>query len=171
MKHFSNPLISGRIGFYFFFAIAAILGNPGIGFAQEVQVDVSYDTVYSGNILAVRYSLENWQADMDQADYGEFEVAGGPQISSSMSISGGERKSSKSILIYLRPPTKPGEYFLPPLTFTGEGKKYTTKKTRILVVANPENIQQQPVFTNERPKPVSGPFKKSSPPRGERQRF
>src|SRR5680860_430113 len=65
--------------------------------AQQVNVAISYDTVYAGNDIAVQYSMENWQGELKNPDFGEFKVVGGPQMTSSRSYSGGQRHSSKSI--------------------------------------------------------------------------
>ena len=147
------------------------LGSGGMLFGQEVSIDVSYDTVFAENIVAVRYAMENWQGEMDQPEFGDFEVVGGPQISSSMSISGGKKTSSKTVIMFLKPPAVPGEYILPPITFRGEGKKYETKEKSIIVVANPENLRQEPVFDRPPPKTFDRQYKRSEPPRGKRQRF
>lgn len=151
--------------------LALYMGSSGVLFGQEVTVEVSYDTVYAGNIVAVRYSMENWQAEMDQPEFGEFEVAGGPQISSSMSISGGERSSSKTVIMLLRPPDLPGKYVLPSITFKGEDIVFETEEKTIIVVENSEGRRQDPVFENQPPKSFNRQYKRSDPPRGKRQRF
>lgn len=147
------------------------MGSSGALFGQEVSVEVSYDTVYAGNIVAARYTMENWQAEMDQPEFGEFEVAGGPQISSSMSISGGQRSSSKTVIMFLRPPELPGEYILPSITFKGEGKVFDTEEKTIIVVENSDGLRQEPVFDHQPSKTFNRQYKRADPPRGKRQRF
>lgn len=142
------------------------------GRAQEVAVQVSYDTVYLGNILAIRFSMENWRGDMVEPDFGDFTVAGGPQISSSMTYSGGERKSSKTIIFHLAPPEIPGIYQLPSITFKGEDSEFSTPEIPIVVKENPDGIEQNPAIDQNRPFLFDKQFDKfSEPVRGQRQRF
>lgn len=171
MKNYSQRLSSFDIGRVFYISILILSGFSGKIQGQEVKVEISYDTVYAGNILAVRYSMEDWQADIDNPDFGDFEVAGGPQVTSSMSYSGGERSSSRTIVYYLRPPDQVGTYHIPSIIFRGEEKQFTTQAKAISVVANPEDIQQDPVFENNRTSSLDTPFDRSKPPRGERKRF
>ena len=139
--------------------------------AQEVSVAVSYDTVYMGNVLAVQYSMENWQGDLKQPDFGDFEVVGGPQLSSSMSYSGGQRYSSTSITFYLKPPDTQGDYILPAQKFQGEGKEVMTVEKRIVVKDNPGRIQQNPVIKDTGSAKFDREYQRKVPERGQRQRF
>lgn len=146
-------------------------GSSGFLYSQEVEVEVSYDTIYVGNILGVRYTMSNWQADMDQPDFGDFEAVGGPQISSSMSIRGGQRSSSKTVTMFLRPPDRPGPYTLPPVLFKGENKEAQTKEIIVWVLENPDGIRQEPAFERKPPRAYDRQYQRSEPPRGKRQRF
>ncbi len=139
--------------------------------AQQIDVATSYDTVYAGNMLAVRYSMENWQADLAEPDFGKFEFVGGPQMTSSTSYVGGERSSSKSITFYLKPPEKAGVYNLPKQTFRGEGKEAVATEKSITVMTNPDGIQQNPAFEKNRPGVTNKPLRKKAPQRGQTQRF
>lgn len=139
--------------------------------AQEIDVTVSYDTVYAGNMLGVRYSMENWQADLSQPDFGKFEFAGGPQITSSTSIVGGERSSSKSITFYLKPPEEPGVYKLPAQIFRGEGKEVESPEKSITVLDNLDGIQQNPAIETGGAGMDNRLYRRKAPQRGQRQRF
>lgn len=147
------------------------IGTLEFAKAQKIDVATSYDTVYAGNMLAVRYSMENWQADLTEPDFGKFEFVGGPQITSSTSYMGGQRTSSKSITFYLKPPEEPGVYKLPQQTFRGEGKEAVASEKSITVMINPEGIQQNPSLEKIRPGATNPPFRKKAPQRGQKQRF
>lgn len=171
MKNFTYPFKMIQ-QWKFVITMAVILGCSSVGHSQEVAVQVSYDTVYLGNILAVRFSMENWRGDMVDPDFGDFTVAGGPRISSSMSYSGGERKSSKTIIFHLAPPENPGKYQLPPIIFKGENGEFSTPEIPIVVMENPNGIEQDPAIDQNRPYLIDKEFDKFSyPPRGQRQRF
>lgn len=140
-------------------------------YAQQVSVKVSYDTVYAGNVLAVQFVMENWDGDLQNPDFVPFERVGGPQITSSMSISGGERQSSKSLLYYLKPPEKPGKYTIPAQKLAGRSEVKETEKITIVVLENPENVKQNPVFKEKRRSSPWEQMRRKSPPRGNRQKF
>ncbi len=139
--------------------------------AQEVDVSVSYDTVYIGNVLGVQYSMEDWQGEVAQPDFGEFKIVGGPQISSSMSYSGGKRSSSTTILFYLKPPDQKGTYQLPSQIFRGGNEEASTEEKDITVLENPDHIEQNPAIEKKPPRAFNRQHQRESPPRGQRQRF
>ena len=142
-------------------------------FTQEVEVRVSYDTLYVGNVLAVQFHMEDWQGEIENPDFGDFPFVGGPQISSSTRISQGMRSSEKSILYYVKSPESPGTYVLPSQRLIGEGEEIYSKEVVIEVLSNPENIQQNPVISREDPRSRRSLFpERDRPPvRGERKRF
>lgn len=139
--------------------------------AQQVHVTVSYDTVYLGNVLGVQYSMEDWQGELVQPDFGEFEVVGGPQMNSSMSYSGGKRSSSKSILFYLKPPDQKGIYQLPSQRFQGEDEEASTEEIDIVVLGNSDGIEQNPAINKQPSRSFNKQYKRGAPQRGQRQRF
>lgn len=148
-----------------------LIGAVPILNAQEVKVEVSYDTVYAGNVVGIRYSVNNWQGELSNPEFGELDIVGGPQITSSMSYSGGRRSSSKTITYFLKPPARSGEYTIPEQTFRGEDKEVTTDNISITVLNNPDGIVQKPVIETKRPRTFNKQYKRSEPERGQRQRF
>lgn len=142
--------------------------------AQEVSVTASYDTVYAGNVLAVQYGMENWEGDLEDPDFGEWIIAGGPQISSSVAISQGQRSSKKTILFYLKPPEKPGVYEIPAQKFADKESEIHTEPLHITVSGNPDGIKQNPVIKNGNNQSANRnffPSRKQPPPRGEKRKF
>ncbi|GAA5221585.1 BatD family protein [Membranihabitans marinus] len=147
-----------------------LLCCTGSTIAQEVETEVSYDTVYMGNYLGLRYTIYNWEGQFADFDLGDFTIIAGPNTSSTMSISGNQRKSKKSYTFILNPPSEPGIYTIPSQKLEGEdGEKWTDEKI-ITILENPENIQQNPqIVSNNR-----FSFDRSTPTapkRGQRQKF
>lgn len=162
-----------RKNFHVIWFVIIFLCFAGWGHAQEVQVRVSYDTLYIGNVLAVQFQMENWQGDLENPDFGDFSLAGGPSISSSTRITQGQRSSEKSISFYVKSPESPGTYTLPSQKFTGEGEEVFSDEVVIEVVPNPENIRQNPVISQGtgRNGGAFSPGGKRPPVRGERKKF
>ncbi len=153
------------------FFVMGLLSYTQNGTAQEVQIILSYDTVYMGNVLGVQFTMKNWQGDLSNPDFGEFAVVGGPQISSSMSYSGGQRTSTKSILFYLKPPDRAGIYQLPEQSFQADGEEVITETQAITVLENPDQLEQNPAIKKQPSRSFNKEYKRSPPPRGQRQRF
>lgn len=163
MRIVTYGLTAGLAFFYSFFIEA-----------QEISVTTSYDTVYAGNVLAVQYGMENWEGNLEDPDFGEWIIAGGPQISSSVAISQGERSSKKTILIYLKPPENPGTYEIPAQKFTDKESEIRSKPLHIKVLDNPDGIKQNPVIKNGNNRSANRnffPSHKQPPPRGEKRKF
>lgn len=140
-------------------------------FAQEVQVQVSYDTLYIGNLLAIQFHMKDWEGEIKYADFGDFALAGGPQISSSVRVVQGERTSEKSLMYYLKSPDTPGTYTIPSQRLEGKEEEVYSDEITIVVVENPENIQQNPVIKKNDNQNRSNYGRRLPPTRGERKRF
>lgn len=150
--------------------IGVFIGCIASSIAQQVETEVSYDTVYMGNYLGLRYTIHNWEGQLRDLDFGEFTVVAGPNTSSSISISGNQRKSKMSYTFILNPPSEPGEYVIPSQRLEGEGEDKWTDEKNITILKNPKNIQQNPQivsnnrFSFDREVPAT-------PKRGQRQKF
>lgn len=143
-------------------------------YSQEIVSEVSYDTVYLGNYIGVKYTMYNWEGELTSIDFGEFDRLSGPNTSTSVSISGQNRRSIRSYSFILNPPDKPGVYTLPKQSLTlGEEERWTEELT-IVVLENPENIAQNP---NQFARQSSRfgfdelPAQPKPPIRGKRQKF
>jgi|GEM_PF-6910477 len=139
--------------------------------AQEVQVQISYDTLYIGNLLAVQFQMNDWEGEIKHPDFGDFALTGGPQISSSVRVVQGERSSEKTLLYYLKSPEAPGTYTIPSQRLEGGKEEVYSDEITIVVVENPENVQQNPVIKRSDIQNRKNFGRRLPPTRGERKRF
>jgi hypothetical protein len=128
--------------------IVAILALWVNGFAQEqavrFSVEVSTDSLLMDNPLQVSFTLENGAGNDFQAPlFNGFSVVSGPNVSSSMSIVNGAVTQSKRFTFLLMP-ERVGNFFIEPASVTVEGTVLETLPVEIIVVPNPDGIQQAP---------------------------
>lgn len=104
---------------------------------KSVTVEVSSDSVETGDVIELKYSLENLESKFSLPDLSAFEVISGPSVSTSMSIINGVRSQKASCTVYLQMDEK-GEFVIPGFELNeGENKfevpgitiKVTTKNT------------------------------------------
>lgn len=105
---------------------------------------VSQDSILLGNDFEVSYTLEQLEVIQFHApNFKDFDIVGGPNTSTSMSIVNGDVSRSTTYSYYLRP-RDTGEYELPTASVeTAEGI-IKSEVTFLGVVPNPEGIIQSP---------------------------
>ena len=104
----------------------------GVLLCQDIKVNAP-DQVVEGETFQISFTVNGADIqDMDISSFGGFEVVGGPNRSSSLSIVNGKRSSSTSISYYLMA-VKPGSYTMPPAIFTINNKKVVTQPIKISV--------------------------------------
>ena len=112
--------------------------------SPKLSVSVSSDTVLLGNYFELKFTVENVASTGFEApDLHEFNVVGGPNTSSSMSIVNGVVSQSASYTYYLEP-VDIGVYTIKPAYLTTGETALETPPIDILVVPNPEGIIQRP---------------------------
>lgn len=115
-------------------------------FGQEpvFTAEVSLDSVLLGNRLELTFKLENTQnGEIVPPDFEGFNLLGGPNYSSMMSMVNGTVTQSKSYT-YILEPKDIGNYFIPPVSVTVDDKVLETAPIEIIVLPNPDGIIQQP---------------------------
>lgn len=115
--------------------------------AQEASftLEVSNDTVLSGNYFIVKYKISNIKGEYIAPEFSEFEIVGGPMSNSMFSMVNGKTTQESSYTYYLRP-IKTGISTLEKAKLIiGEQILYT-EETDILTLENPENIIEKPVL-------------------------
>lgn len=128
-----------------FIALISILGLYSTN-AQDVKftVEVSTDSILFGNYLQVSFSIENGNAKNFVApDFQGFNIVGGPNQSSSMSMINGVTSQSMSYSYYLEPQEE-GQLFIEPANVEIDGNILETEPVEIKIVPNPEGIIQKP---------------------------
>ncbi|WP_236973709.1 BatD family protein [Membranihabitans maritimus] len=150
-----------------------IFTNLSILSGQSVSVEFSYDTVFLGNVVQLKYSMENFQGELESPDFGDFVVVSGPNVSTSVSISGGQRFSRKSVSFFLKPPDIEGTYTIPSQVFADGEEVITSVEKVIFVAENPDNIKQNPQIETKRSSPFihQPPSREQPPQRGKRRKF
>jgi hypothetical protein len=114
------------------FIVAGLLGNLSLSYCQTIEVSVP-SLVTEGESFTLEFTLNDGEIDDFDINYlGGFEVIGGPNRSSSLSIINGKR-SSKTSISYILLATQPGSVTIPSVTFTVRGKKIFTKPVTVTV--------------------------------------
>ena len=118
--------------------------------AQDAQnnvrffVETSSDSVLLGNYIEVTFKLENAKGNQFEAPaFVGFDIVGGPNQSSSISIVNGATTQSVAYSYYLQP-KEVGSYFIEPAFIEADGKTLGTEPIEILVADNPDGIIQSP---------------------------
>lgn len=111
--------------------------------AQEAifKVQLSSDTLYFGNALGLKYTIENTQGDFEPPQFDGFEIVGGPNVSSQFSMVNGEVSQSASYEYVLRP-FEIGTYLFPGASLKQGDNIMYSREVFIYVVENSEGIRQ-----------------------------
>ncbi len=120
--------------------------------AQEANfsVEISSDSVLMGHHLKVTFAIENGKAnDFSAPEFEGFSVVSGPNMSSSFSMINGDVSQSVSYTYYLTP-IEIGNYYIAPASVEVEDKILETQPLEVLVLPNPEGIQQGPMQEGSR---------------------
>ena len=76
----------------------------GSSFTQPtIKVEVSADTIATGEMVEVTYTIENGEGKFDAPDFSGLPLISGPNTSTSFMIINGEKSSSQSYSYILRP--------------------------------------------------------------------
>jgi hypothetical protein len=151
----------------------SLLFSTGFCLAQppKFTVSVSSDTVLIGNYFELKFTIENASVHGFEApDLHEFDLIGGPNTSSSMSIVNGEVSQSASFTYYLQPKDI-GVYTIKPAYLTTGETALETPPIEILVIPNPEGIIQRPHAPDKHIEPFITPGKSEETPTRPRKKF
>lgn len=107
------------------------------------QGRLNQDTVLMGNYLEVSFLVENSSGDFVPPDFDGFELVGGPQQSSSVSIINGKMTSEASYTYYLMPLSE-GLLFIGPASLANDGGILRTEPLQVMVLPNPDGVRTAP---------------------------
>ncbi|NOT38258.1 MAG: hypothetical protein HOP11_12870 [Saprospiraceae bacterium] len=129
-----------------------LLGCLQILTAQEssFRINTSLDTVYLGNYLEVKFTIENTKGKFKEPSFAGLKVISGPNTYSSMKIMNGESTSSMTYS-YIVKPAEVGNYIIEPATLETEDETLKTTEKKIVVLPNPDNILQSPAENDQNP--------------------
>jgi hypothetical protein len=128
-----------------FFGI--ISWTASISQAQSFATEVSKDTVLLGNYIEIKYVLINIDGKFDQPDFGDMQLVGGPNHSSSMSSINGDVRKQSAYSYYVEP-LEEGEFFIEPVFIETDERTWESEPIKIVVLPNPEGIIENPSMSN-----------------------
>jgi len=104
------------------------------------RVQLPADTVLMGHPLEVSFVLEYDQGrNFSPPDFEGFRLLSGPNVSSSISMMGGQ-VSQQATYSYVLQPTAPGEHWIAPATIETSEAVLETKPVAVQVRPNPDGI-------------------------------
>ncbi len=110
----------------------------------QFSIEVSNTEVLLGNYIEVTFTLKNAKGQKFEApNFKNFDIVGGPNQSSSFSMTNGETTQSISYTYYLQPKSI-GNFYLEPAFIEADGMTLETQPIEILVLDNPDGIIQKP---------------------------
>jgi len=116
----------------------------------DFNVSVSNDTLLMGNYLEVKFEINNVNGKFSPPDFAGWNIVAGPNSASSYSIINGEVNQSSSYTFYLEAQNE-GDYMIGPAKLKAADKEYTTPELKIVVMENPDGIQQHPKYKSRDP--------------------
>jgi hypothetical protein len=121
-----------RISLFFIIIICFLTSKA----QNKVSIEISSDSVLSGEIIEVKYTLENIGSDFELPNLSNFTIVSGPNSSQSMSIINGV-KSQKAVYTLFIMMKEEGTFFLPSFVVEGEGTTIEVPELPIKVVDSP----------------------------------
>lgn len=125
--------------------IVSILLFTGLLNAQEISfnLSVSADTILQGNIIKVKFEVQNTQGQFEPPDFEKWIILGGPNTSSQFSMINGQVTQSASYEYILQAPDE-GVLLIDSGKLNNGEESLTTEPLMITVLANPEGRQVIP---------------------------
>ena len=126
-----------------FIIIVPVLGVAQIDQVQSFEVKISSDSILFGNYLEVRFTAKNIQGEFEPPKFEDFDVIGGPNQSTSMSIVNGKTSQTASYSYFIKP-RNTGLIHLEPAYFVnGEDQSFETSPVDIYCLPNPDGEVQE----------------------------
>ena len=132
---------------------------------QSFEVKISTDTILYGNFLEVRFVAQNLKGTFEPPEFTDFEVVGGPNQSTSMSIINGHSSQTASFSYFIKPRNTGLLYIEPAYYLNGSESNYETQPIEIISLPNPDGVVQESRIEdrNEQPGFEAFPFFKDAP--------
>lgn len=111
--------------------------------AQEVifKVEVTTDSLYLGNPLGLKYTIENTQGDFEPPEFHGFDIVGGPNVASQFSMINGAVTQSTSYEYFLLPHDIGLVTISSAMLKNGE-VELSSESISIVVLDNPNGVRQ-----------------------------
>jgi hypothetical protein len=111
--------------------------------SQDVifKLELSNDTILLGNVIELKYSIENTQGAFKAPDFNDLTIVSGPNVSSQFSMINGRVTQSSSYTYFLRPETV-GTFNISAAQLENGENVWHTLPVTITVLSNPDGIIQ-----------------------------
>jgi hypothetical protein len=132
---------------------------------QSFEVKISTDTILYGNYLEVRFVAQNLKGTFEPPKFADFDVVGGPNQSTSMSIVNGHTTQTASFSYFIKPRNTGLLHIEPAYYVNGPENNYETQPIEILSLPNPDGVVQESRIkdSNEQLSFGAFPFFKETP--------
>lgn len=107
------------------------------------RTELSRDTILLGNVIELRYTIENIQGDYKAPRFDGFTMVSGPNVSSQFSMINGKVTQSSSYSYFLRP-EETGVYTIDGAQLENGENVWHTDPVTIVVLPNPQGIIENP---------------------------
>ncbi len=111
------------------------------GQAPSFTIDVTSDSIYYGNAIYVKFSLQNTHGDFQPPSFEGYDVVGGPNTSSQYSIVNGV-VSQSSTYSYILMPRAEGLWPIDAAKLENGAEVLLTEPVEIIILPNPDGIIQ-----------------------------
>ena len=138
---------------------------------QAFEVHVSTDTILYGNYLEVRFTAHNISGKFESPKFEDFNVIGGPNQSTNMSIVNGVASQSASYSYFIEPKNTGLMIIEPAFFVNNKEENHETPPIEIICLPNPDGISKESRIEkgNHRLSLNTFPFLRESPERSKKK--
>lgn len=110
---------------------------------QSFEIKISTDTILYGNYLEVRFVAQNLKGTFEPPKFADFDVVGGPNQSTSMSIVNGHTSQTASFSYFIKPKNTGLLHIEPAYYLNDSENNYETQPIQIISLPNPNGVVQE----------------------------
>ncbi len=119
-----------------FWVITLWIILPWTSHAQKyILVELSSDSITVGTVITVKYSLVNFQGQFEAPDFSDFQLQGGPSVSTQMQFVNGDMSSSQSYSYRIQARDQ-GLYYIGPAYIISDGQTWESAPIAIDVYSD-----------------------------------
>ncbi len=105
-----------------------------------IKATVASDTILHGNAFEFKIIIRNLKGDFTPPNFTDFDIVGGPNLSTNMQYTNGQMFKETSYSYFLRA-RNVGEYFIEESFLIVDGEEIQTEAIQVFVQDNPEEIK------------------------------
>ncbi|MBK8502022.1 MAG: BatD family protein [Saprospiraceae bacterium] len=113
------------------------------GEVQSFEVKISTDTILLGNFMEVRFVAQNLEGTFEPPKFTDFDVVGGPNQSTSMSIVNGHTSQTASFSYFIKPRNTGLLHIEPAYYLNGSESNHETQPHEVTSLPNPNGVVQE----------------------------